>query len=226
MPPRDGFGCIRAREGGMGTGTRPPRTVKIEGCGSFRPRSRFRRCRGRCGPPALTGTIGSMTRSPAHRLLALMMVLAFLAGTGRSALGLHECLHHLGHGAGAVASMPLEAGASGGDQHQSHTPPEHDHHQGHGEGHGAPSGDVAGVQGDHGDGHGSHPPGPCTCFGSCACACAPSGPSAGALVAVASPPPPLPFLVEDADLVDPRLVRWDRPPATAPPSTLRVTASS
>ena len=122
--------------------------------------------------------------------------------------------------------MPLEAASSGGDHLRSHTPREHGHHRVHGEGHGAPSGAAAGVQADHGEGHGSHPPGPCTCFGSCACACAPSGPSAGALVAVASPPPPLPFLVEDADLVDPRLVRWDRPPATAPPSTLRVTASS
>lgn len=160
---------------------------------------------------------GSMHRSPAQRLLALTMVLAFLAGTGRSVLGLHECLHHLGHSSETATSHQGDAGSVGG------VPTGQADHTGHAH---APV-DAAGVTGAAGAEGGSegHVPGPCTCFGSCACACAPSVPTAGSLVALGAPPPPLPFLLEDADLVDPRLVRWDRPPATAPPSTLRVATS-
>lgn len=155
-----------------------------------------------------------MHRSTAQRLIALMMALAFLAGTGRSVLGLHECLHHLGHTSESVASPGGHAGSIGGPHAGAAD------HGGHAHG--------AGMDGADGAGGGpvGHLPGPCTCFGSCACACAPSAPTAGALVALGSPPPPLPFLRVDADLVDPRLVRWDRPPATAPPSTLRVTTST
>jgi hypothetical protein len=198
-----------------------------------------------------------MPRSPVQRLIALCMALALLAGSGRSAMGLHGCPHHAaGHGPTLHGSMAHGGGVQGGgaqgageagsgsqEDPGGHGGEGHSHHHSHHpHGEGSPGGLPSGAGGDphplggpspesvdaHGGHHGqgSHGDDPCTCFGSCPTPGAPSIPGGGSMVAagpVAAPPAPL---GDDARVVFPRFVRWELPPATAPPLPLQATPLS
>ena len=159
-----------------------------------------------------------MRRSTWRRFGSLILALAFLAGSGRTLFGLHECLHH---GPGSVASLPAhhedpEAPDSQVRDHHHHG--SHDHSPGQEP---APATDGAGSPDRHAGppshSHDSHDHGPCTCLGTCVWAGASVLPSSGA-ERPEEPSAHPPRVVEDGEAPPaPPRDPWELPPATAPP---------
>lgn len=147
-----------------------------------------------------------MRRTAWRRVVSLVLALAFLAGSGRSLLGLHACLHHPGAVADEVEGVAHAEG--------------HHHHAASGV-HGAE--DPAREAGA-GSSHSHHDAdSPCTCLGTCVSAPAAAVPgttttrSADLLSALEVD------LRDGTGRMGPRYAPWELPPSTAPPAPLLAT---
>lgn len=160
-----------------------------------------------------------MRKTTWHRVGSLLLALAFLAGSGRSLFGLHECLHH-----------PVAEGdhATHGD-----TPDGHGHAHGEGETHrhgqdhsdagGDPSSGLPGSGSGDADPAGHHAgEAPCTCLGTCVSSAAPGLPSVGVQRSIAPLSSVVPEARDGTGRIGPRYAPYELPPSTAPPLPSRA----